>query len=212
MRPNLVVPILSKWLGISPGSGRVYDRSLAENGLRTTSKGPTPKDMTLADALRFLLAVLSGQPGSAATRAAEDVKFWQAMTWLQPPEGSRWQDFQPEAFTSPETGWTLIDYLTDLLRWIVTDHAEGCFVSLEVVNSHSYARIEIIDRESRRSRTDFFLPPETADAQDHIMRRAAKRISSVDDSILREVAELIEYRSPEVRRTAEVYGGLKVAD
>lgn len=79
MRPKELIPILAEKFGVSFETAWVLDRALADQNLRTKSKGRKPLDMTRRDAIHFLLACMSA---SISTRAVEDVKYWAAFNWV----------------------------------------------------------------------------------------------------------------------------------
>jgi len=82
MRAKELIPILAEIYAVPFETAWVYDRSLADNGLRTKGKGRTPPDMTRRDAINFLLACMTA---TVATKAADDVKVWANAVWSRLP-------------------------------------------------------------------------------------------------------------------------------
>lgn len=84
MRPKELVPILAELFGVSMETAWVLDRSLANHGLRTASKGRKPLDMTRRDAVHFLFACMTAD---VRVRAIDDVRYWTALEWGIPKKG-----------------------------------------------------------------------------------------------------------------------------
>lgn len=64
---------LASRTGKEPNSILIFDRNLAEGGLREGARGRHAPDIKCSEAVSLLLAVLSGRPSTQAAKAATDL-------------------------------------------------------------------------------------------------------------------------------------------
>lgn len=186
MRPKELVPILAERFGVSMETAWVLDRSLADNGLRTISKGRKPLDMTRSDGVHFLLACMTAD---VRIRAIDDVKYWASLEWTVPKKEESStnndgeeegdlddHDVEPLEVSTPPIGYfhsivdnainiasgrntiSLIDYLLLLMRWL-SGHGPSGTVKFEISTTGNHAIVEYEILGTSQRYTDWFIAP-----------------------------------------------------